>query len=180
MRLLHFLNEDINQLISFIERDCKYYLSLLKNKTPFYRGMIVNNDYGKKQVRDDRKPRGMKQEVANNLNDWLKKNGHTTRNNSVISTSNIYDAINFGNGNVYFIYPIGRFNYSYVRSTDINNNDNSGYKKYYIEEYKKLKDFIITNHNINEAYNKKYEIWFDCKEYYYIDAEKYKDIGKQI
>ena len=193
MRLKDYLNEqkmqlvttDYDEKINIIKRDCKYYLKLLKGKKPMVRGMkadiIDNNDMTKKQVRQDRRPKGMSTRTANAFNKWLEENGHVRRDRSVFLTSGI-DFIKSMHGEPYYIFPIGKFNYTWVKAKDVNLTDGfTGWDAVYVEAYFRddfnrdlidgLDDFpkfFFTNTGFDTAYNEKYEIWMDCKEYYFI------------
>ena len=185
MRLKNYINEKVIQLIeteeeidSLIQKNCKYYLSL--GKFQFYRGIKQNSggQYGKNSVRQDRRPRGMSGRSAKSMNNWLVKNGHTDRSKSVFAGSDNTRLFLFSK-NIYEIFPIGKFNYTWIKVTDINmsggnydgeilalkNYDMEGDPYGYLDNM--MKDIIVTNKGIKEAYDKKYEIWFDCKSYYY-------------
>ena len=86
--------------------------------------------------------------------------------------------------NIYEIFPIGKFNYTFIKVTDINmsggkyDNEIMALKNYDMEgdpfDYlDNIDDVIKTNKGIKEAHDKKYEIWFDCKKYYYKFYESY-------
>lgn len=191
MKFEQYLNEVVkpietkDEILKLIEKNCKYYLSLTKNgEYKFYRGIKkIYVKFGEKSVRQDRVPRGMEPKQAKILNDWLLKNGHIDRSKSVFANS---DKTKLGlfSSMQYEIFPIGKFNYTYVKAFDINMTSNSEYKdaisalmygKSYIGNYEEeIKQAFVTNKGIKEAHDKKYEIWFDCKKYYCIEIEEGK------
>jgi len=210
---------DNYELTKMIHKDCKPYLSLLGNKKPLYRGMREDIDTGVKVVRQDRNSLGMLQSQADQLNKWLKKNGHVPRNKAVFVTSNKEDVDLFGNP--FYFFPIGKFNYTFVKSKDANMEDvRTGWSDDLLEimfptsvgqhffnipdfikyNYKPsddcydlgadvirkgdlkgkmscienaIKNYFVTNKNFNEAYKKGYEIWFDCKKYYFVNEDHF-------
>jgi len=162
---------------------CKYYLSLIKGNNPLYRGMDEDSE-GIKKVRQDRKSLGMFQWTADKLNEWLKKHGHVPRDKSVFLTSDYHNAVDFGSP--YMIFPIGKFNYTWIEAKDINIDDPrtkwyyddylekfENYKKYSDRDRDKLLKFFNTNKGFYIPYNNGYEIWMDCKEYYYFGTMEY-------
>jgi len=205
-------------LFTDIKKKCKPYLSLLKGKEPLYRGIHDTSDakttlalydkfgnpiekpnnsdigagigYGIKKTHKDRKPKGSGDVDFKLLNKWLAGNGHARRDQSISVTADKVTADFFGSNS--WVFPIGNFNYSWVKSPDMNHkNAKEGYyvghfypdepsiwdflRAYYgsgimDSQTKKgdLANFITTNKGFNEARKKGYEIWFDCKEYYYI------------
>jgi len=207
------------ELTKMIHKDCKPYLSLLGNKKPLYRGMDEDIDVGVKSVRQDRTPLGMYKIQANQLNKWLKKNGHVPRNKAVFATSNKHNVDLFGN--TFYIFPIGKFNYTFIKSKDINIEDirtgwsddildimfptEAGQNFFNIPDFIKhsykpsddcyslsadvirigdlkgrmscienaFSKYFVTNKNFNEAYKEGYEIWFDCKKYYFANEDHY-------
>ena len=202
MRLLNYLTEDIDnidEINELIKKDCKYYLSLIGNEMIFTRGAgssIVTNPFSKQQTRQDRKPSGMRLNTFKHFNKWLKENGHNTRNNAVIGTS-LEDILKTDFGYNNFLFPIGKFNFTYAETQDINIDDvrtgwtedivdrffntnkmvNSllgGNRNRKINNRKPFESYFHTNKNINIAYKNNYEIWFDCKEYYLASLLYYK------
>jgi len=167
---------------NLIEKDCKHYLSLTKNgDMEFFRGMYGKTDSGKKKVRQDREAKGMDGSGSYNFNKWLVKNGHTDRSKSVMATSMI-ERGRFFSEDVYVIYPIGKFNYTWINKRDVNmrdrwsNDEQDAFDSITIGFADSLpsktsndivKKMFKTNKGIRTAYMKGFEIWFDCKEYYY-------------
>jgi len=128
MRLQQFITEsttveieNVHELNKLIHKDCKPYLSLIGNRKPLYRGMVEDAKIGVKSVRQDRRPLGMTGQVAKQFNKWLKKNGHVPRDKAVFATSD-KDAIDMF-GKVFYFFPIGKFNYTFIRSEDANIED---------------------------------------------------------
>jgi hypothetical protein len=177
----------IDAAVDQIEKDCASYLNALQDasiKKPFCRGTNVS-DYNNlvppilysKLTREDRRPRAMPRKDFDELNKWLEENGHLRRDNTVIATSK-EDIGLFGRPCWFF--PVGKFNYTFVKSKDINYSDAyasnacrdiiKNWPVYPLtkEENKILNSNIITNKDIHTAYRKNYEIWFACKEYYLV------------
>jgi len=188
-RLQTYLNEKdvilpvdhVNDIKKSIQDKCKPYLSLTKDMM-FYRAMNTPNDNrqyaGIKLVRQDRKSRGMDKKGANNVNSWLEEHGHMRRDQSVFAVSDKTKLGLYGSSKGrYVIYPVGKFDYTYIKVGDMNLAGRSEYGdaitalirniKMDLHETQ-LKEMFVTNKNIKEAYNKKYEIWFRCKLYYYL------------
>lgn len=195
MRLSRYINEDIiddvEKIHSFnesIHKKCKPYLNLIKGKRPLIRQMYMD-EIGIKKVRQDRASRGMGSYQAAVLNNWLQENGHVRRDKSVICISRPH--LNFGRN--YYIFPIGKFDYTFVESEDINFNDrDTGWYRDTVSDAirldfelskpdlkKPFKDYFHTNKKFNMAYDLEYEMWIKCKEYYYI-VEWAWDENKQI
>lgn len=194
------------ELFADISKKCKPYLSLLKNKEPLYRGLHdpsearvtdagVGIGYGIKKVRKNRIPKGSNKTDFKLLNKWLDGNGHARRDQSISVTANKLTADFFGSNS--WVFPIGKFDYSWVKSPDMNHkNEKVGYyvghfypeepsvwdflRAYYGSgvdsetEKADLAKFVTTNKGFMEAYKKGYEIWIDCKEYYYILTKSQK------
>lgn len=183
----HFLNKMSSDIQKVIRKDCKKYLKLVKSTGPFFRGSIVNFNFGeilKKNVRQDRHPQGTSDINFKRLNKWLDKNGHVRRDKAVSATSDEGNSMDFGVS--YLFFPIGNFNYTWIKAFDVNLDDNStgwvqrniDYFFDYDDEYylkmsdkdkKKFPKWFTTNKGIKTAHNNGYEIWFDCKSYYLIN-----------
>jgi len=129
------------------------------------------------------------------MNNWLESAGHTRRDRSVIAIGSERIAEDFGNA--YMIFPIGKFNYSWVTTEDWNDGNLSGglkrgwniwelvddidVKMPFEEMTEKYKRHITTNKGFRKAYNMDYEIWMDCKQYYFVAAnidemEEYEEL----
>ena len=108
MRLKRYIKEqskeDIQDLNDKIHNDCQKYLKLIEGKIPLVRGMTGNAEIGRKRVRKNRKPQGTDEETFEKFNKWLEENGHTRRDNSLITTSDLGTA-NF-HGDPHYIFPI--------------------------------------------------------------------------
>ena len=204
MRLIHYINEGLGEIIELspkeqtilIKKDCKHYLNLTKSTGPFNRAVgeiITTTEIIKKKVRLDRTSLGMNQGVFDKFNKWLQKNGHIRRDKAVSASSSGPSLQKFGN--VGYFFPIGKFNYTWVKTKDINMDDIKGgwrqnevdlfffnqeieYKhqiptnKEFIElSIKNFPKFFTTNKGIETAHKNKFEIWFDCKEYYIVNRK---------
>jgi len=196
-RLIQYINESKGEVIDatpeyqakFIKRDCQYYLNLTKSTGPFNRAInenISQDEILKKKTREDRRSKGMNQEAHKEFNEWLEKNGHVRRDKSVSALSDSVPGVIFGTN--YYFFPIGKFNYTWVKTRDINGIDPKNkwdgieVQKFFDftdyenekEERKKRKafpKFFTTNNGIEKAFKKKFEIWFDCKEYYLVNKK---------
>lgn len=207
MRLNRFLTEErtlyeTDDLFNDIKKKCKPYLGLLKGKEPLFRGLhdlagtrttTTDIGFGIKKVHKNRKPKGTPEKEFKLLNKWLEGNEHCRRDKSISVTADEITADFFGHNS--WVFPIGKFDYSWVKSPDMNHaNKNTGYfvnkwsltdpeKQATISEFlfayysgtldvrtkqANLSHFITTNKGFDEAYRKGYEIWIDCKEYYYV------------
>ena len=206
-RLIHYINESKSEVINatpkeqakLIKKDCKYYLNLTKNTGPFNRAVdqyVLQYEILKKKTRQGRRSLGMNQRAFKKLNDWLQKNNHVRRDKSVSASSAGPSLKIFGEG-VYYFFPISKFNYTWVKASDINLTDmKTEWEKYWIDiffdedkfrkdiekeeltmddEIEKVKKqfpkYFTTNKGIETAHKKKYEIWFDCKEYYLVNRK---------
>lgn len=194
MRLAKYINEQevldfedrVPEAIALLKKECRYYFSLLKGKKPLFRGIFgitggpLDMQLVKKFVRQDRKPLGTDPAAFKKFNEWLRENKHTRRDKAVIATSSEDHAGVFGTP--YFFFPIGRFNYTWLRGKDVNDSDSkTGWHMLNVENFfdpefmktdegkklaEKFPNFFTTNKGFDEAYKNKYETWFDCKEYY--------------
>lgn len=199
MKFYSYLNEanteDIN---AAIQKDCQPYLRLIKkiNNNVFLRGMDDRREeFGVKKVRKDREPKGMYPWVFIKFNKWLQDNNHNRRDKSV-SVNKHPDQL-FGNR--YYFFPIGRFSYSWVESLDINWPDSrTGWYDDAVEVYlndpdnfdtsygdkmrKPFADYFHTDEGISTAYKNEFEVWFNCKNYYYVSEDYYRwdNISKEI
>lgn len=164
-----------------IHKDCKPYLKLLGKREPLRRGMNEGSQYGsilfKKKVRKDRRARIGGANEAKFLNELLEKYGHIRRDKSVMANNRSTATF----GQQYYIFPIGKFNYTWVRAEDWNfSYDKTGWRKpgtgwrdselEIEEDFKRQHDMdnIVTNKGFNTAHKMEYEIWMDCKEYYFM------------
>jgi hypothetical protein len=174
-----------------IKHFCKDYLKLFKGKMPLFRGIHGISKIGNKPVRQDRTPLGTSSEAFKFVNKWLNKKGWPRRDRSVICTSNESWANDFGNPRM--IFPVEMKGYAWIESTDFNDHsfsdkavskggrpkswdigtlewmtEHSQDEKRFDRANKYLETFIHGNKHFDIAYNRKYEIWFDCKRYYYL------------
>lgn len=189
MRFYSYINEvslkedmHIDDINKMIHQDCKHYLNITQGKYIFKRGMLYVDIFGKKQVRQDRKPRGMKTELFEKLNKWLQKNGHIRRDKAVIA-ANIKNTTSMF-GDVYWMFPIGKFDYTWLMAKDMNMyDDRTGWDSLSVEKFfergfvndipGEFKDYFVTNSSLKMAWTQHYEIWFNCKEYYYFSTSMF-------
>jgi len=186
----------IDEMLVKIDKDCKKYNKLIGNKTPLYRGSRYPGDLGMARVRQDRRTSGgtfFGDAGLEWLNQWLKKNGYPERTKSIITTSDKQHTQIFGSGSMrggstFYIFPIGSdWNYAYCHKSDFNYEttlqsalraisditlSSTGLKIAKDDADFELTKFI-SNSNFNLAYKNGWEIWFDCKKFYYISASEY-------
>lgn len=177
------LNTDVSQFNEFIHKNCKYYLQLTQGIYIFKRGLNHHTDSaGKKDVRQNRRPRGMQDYIFEQLNDWLEKNNHVRRDKAVIAANIKNNTSMFGD--VYWIFPIGKFDYTWLMAGDMNMSDpNTGWDSiapidffrhgYSDEIIGNFEDYFVTNSSLKTAWMQKYEIWFNCKQYYYFSVNDF-------
>jgi hypothetical protein len=167
-----------------IRSNCSHYLGLLRGRDPLVRGMKIYVGEGglgvlwKRQVRQDRQSRMASLDKSKLINEFLERFGHVRRDHALIASSK---------GRVEFkpwyrIYPIGRFDYTWVRSSDWNYSEgkwpgNMILHGEFDEVLKVLEDQdgvgnIVSNKRFGVAYDKKYEIWMGCKEYYFTEYDR--------
>lgn len=129
MRLLNFLNEE-NVGIDDIIKNCWEYIQFRKKyNCRFVRGLLgyTNKDKIYRNVLSDRKPKGTNKELFIFINSWLKKNNMVERNKSIPITTNVEIAKKFGL--VYECFPVGKFDYTFCKSIDFNqNNENDPFQ----------------------------------------------------
>ena len=139
-----------------------------------------------KEVRKNRKPRGMDKLTFKKFNTWLLKNGHNKRDES-FSVGNPTKVNMSIFGPLYYVFPIGKFSYSWAETQDINKYDTrTGWGSltvdsffdpivddYHSELEKPFEEYFYTDTGIKKAYDNGYELWINCKKYYYfkIDPE---------
>jgi hypothetical protein len=191
-----------NEMREKILKECGPYLKLVRDSRRFiYRGLssllpIPGRDIeyeGIISVRQNRKS-AMDAKTAKELNDWLEKHGHIRRDNAMIGISSYHSADFFGTP--CWVFPIGNFNFTFAKTRDLNMNHNNGWRENTIEDYFRYKksmdkhgwdsmddkeaertielfeNAFTTNKDFKRAANNGFEIWFDCKKYFYVKAEK--------
>ncbi|MCK5015586.1 MAG: hypothetical protein KAS32_00825, partial [Candidatus Peribacteraceae bacterium] len=159
---------------------------------------------GIKDVRKDRTPYGMSKDEADYLNKWLGSNGHARRDQSVLCTANKQHVELFGNG--YMIFPLDTIKkYTWFEGSDINiEQDRTGWEQMTVPAWmsvsggdsyvggeladqvmskltKPFDKFFHTNKGFDTAHKKGYEMWIDCKQYIFVDADWHDwDKTKQV
>lgn len=191
MRLQKYITEnaDPEEVADIIKNECKYYLFLLKNKQPFLRGLGGSFfDFKRKKTRTNRTPKGTPEKLYPLINDWLEKNGHVRRDNAVMGNSLVGNILgNFAHTlrNVHFMFPRGKFNYTWIRAKDFNIEDKktgwypeslyptldpdrkiAGEWVFSLADTIDFDDWVVSNKNIDTAWLKGYEIWFSASKYY--------------
>ena len=187
MRFQEHINEDVvklslEEMNDLIQKNCKPYLKLIKGKDPMSRGMYTGGGSGEKDVRKDRKPKGMSGVEAKLLNTWLQKNGHNRRDQAVICISDPTRIALFGAE--YRIFPKKNISYTYIDAHDANQyTTDSGWNPNMLmwlrepdELYafrKPFDEYFHTDKGWDNMYRKKYECWIKCKSYYFIQVNQY-------
>lgn len=199
MKFYKYLNEqtyikeaiEINDLIY---SNCRPYLRLIDQLDGklIKRGLDVTESFGEKRVRKDRRPLGMSYDIFKLFNEWLEKNGHNRRDQSVSVSSNTNELF----GKEYYFFPIGDFSYSWLESQDVNMDDRrTGWYMDAVAEFfddpynfdrdihyrldKPFADYFHTDRGISRAYDKGFEMWFNCDMYYYVDPVYYEWDNKE-
>ena len=166
---------------TLIKRDCKKYLGLLKGKEPLRRGMTISLENGilfKRDVRQDRRARLAIPERSDAANKWLEKNKHVRRDKAVMASSRERKIF----GYEYYMFPIGKFNYTWIRGKDWNFRSDSGdgwdgsemgmskpHKILEMLDRQQRLGNIVTNKGWDNMYRNGFEVWMDCKEYYFME-----------
>lgn len=193
---------DIDKMMSLIERDCKRYLKQLKGETPLYRAANLSGIMGNAAVRQDRIPSGLHiygERGYDFLNNWLQKKRMARRDKSIQCTSEKSHAKLFLKGrhtkDFYYIFPADPFKWAYCNHRDFNfdpfihdylkfinpeereKTSNEAIRNISQKEAEKraseyLKEFIFKK-DFEGAYSMGYEMWYECKNYYYISASEF-------
>lgn len=153
------LNEndlDVSNIIEYINTHCKKYLSENPNflNTPLYRGMKESSEILIKNIRSDRKPLDSSSLYHKIFTDGFKDAGiAATRDNSIFCTGNNADASRYGN--VYVIFPIDDFSFSYSPSIS----DLYNYKHYFYTQgfinFKNHKAPVLTLNDVEPFFKRK-------------------------
>lgn len=189
------------EIIKILRRDCKKYVSLLE--MPFKREMKMDipkstADFAlySKKTRKIRMPKGgMFADSYEMINEWLVDNGHFSRIRDVLIASSRTTGLF---GDQFFVFPIKMKGFTYVKAGDFNFGSNNWYAigvsnivddmvdagydedkiRQKLTEFldKNFKNAFVTNKNIKKAYDYGYEIWFNCREYYFIDTDYSKEV----
>lgn len=129
------------------------------------------------------------------INEWLVDNGHFSRIRDVLIASSRTTGLF---GDQFFVFPIKMKGFTYVKAGDFNFGSNNWYAigvsnivddmvdagydedkiRQKLTEFldKNFKNAFVTNKNIKKAYDYGYEIWFNCREYYFIDTDYSKEV----
>ena len=170
---------------------------------------IGSSVIGTKVVRQNRNPQGTEPKAFKFVNQWLDKKGWPRRDKSVICTSDDGYAASFNE--LYYIFPVdSNYGYAWVESQDFNDQhiemysekriwgsdfvessvngqyygDFIGYEDGEANAIEHLNKFVHGNKRFNTAYSNEYEIWFDCKQFYYLRDDivsgNYTKKGKEL
>ncbi len=129
MRFYKYLNENSVEVTNIIKRDCKKFL-LEYAGLRLYRGVSqkLGGDLEAFEPRL-REPRAMPKDIADALNLYLKSKGLVTRDKASFAIGDLDDAKKFGTA--YCFFPIGNYNFTYVKTRDMNINADS-YKQAFL------------------------------------------------
>lgn len=194
MRLEQYLIENdefySDGFIKQLQKDCGEWISELKsNDVSLYRGMDNGKRYLIKTPRQDREPLsgyGTRHKVADEL--FKKRFGWKGRSESVLCTTELKRARNFGSPHIIFPFD----GYQYIWSKDVydfldidedvmgvSSDHSLDYMlKSYPEEYTmKFKEFIDDNYTDKTLDSgKNYEVMLKCKKYYAFNVNFDHDI----
>jgi len=114
----HIINETVTpsnwkKLQEILERDCMPYIKQLRGvKSLLVRGSKkLTTFYDEVIQRQDRRPLLINPDLSDILDDWTLKNwGFRSRSQSAFATNRLNAAKRYGN--VYMIFPIGKFKYA--------------------------------------------------------------------
>ena len=188
--------EDIERVISLLERDCPEFLNELKNKyiTPLFRGTHKSiKDIEEVKTDKFRIPKDLDMSISNTFNDCFRAIfGVPIRSQGVFATKSPYVTQTYGTTKMFF--PIG--NYRYFWNPDVDDlytyvDENLFYANNIysddIEEYiysddneEHIYSFVeeIASNYIDDQLEKSdnQEITFSCDKYYLVDTKYYKPI----
>ncbi len=107
MRFINYLNENVDELVELLKRDCQPYLKQFKRtKTLFYSGRSYNKQnpmgpYGLKKIRKDRKPKDIPEDVHNIIDsEFQKRHGVRPRSESIFTFTNPLKTEGYGKPHV--------------------------------------------------------------------------------
>lgn len=122
MRLINFLNENISN--EKLEKECQFYLNFKKKyNCKFYKGIHPNTDISRKIKLKTRELKAIKsQQLNDTIKKWFKKHNILERENSIPLTTNFHIAMRY-NDLICEVFPIGKFEYSWCKSSDFNLNE---------------------------------------------------------
>lgn len=179
-------SDDPDHIVEILKRDCSKFLHELDGAVPVYRGQNVGTGFRKYDVKRNRQPKNLRQEIHAALDEAFEKlTGIRYRSESVFATGCLKTAKEYGTPCLFF--PKG--NYDYIWSPIINdpfewfnlNKLSYAVKDGYIEynplhesQYlENIKNFIISgqanyehNENLKQAVKSLNEIMFYCSDYY--------------
>lgn len=185
-----FFDAGFDNFVDAIKSNCKPYLKKIGNnyRGPLLRSMMRSKNYGYKTPRQNRESQGTSHKTFKSFNKWLEKNGHLRRDKSVSCTTDeqVIDVIP---GIIHWVFPIGKFKYSWIKSTDVNIPDmetgwggNVWLAQYFNPDFKgitvnskrinmfgepdNLNDWIFTNKKFKTPWKNEWEIWFSQPYYY--------------
>lgn len=196
MRLKQYLTDeykqykDIEDLAIKIKKNCGSYLNAVKTLDhPFLRAMkppikYGNIAFGEKDVRQNRKTRLLSRSLAKTMNKWLESKKGARRDKSVIATSKLRST-HRGFGHPFWIFPVGKLKYSFVMAWDLNISDDL-WEPFIFNTWLKNPEkttfdpepYFYHNTQIKKAFQNSWEIWFECKKYYY--CEPYIKLAKLL
>ena len=203
MRLYKYINEqldytedDIDEIISVIQKNCKPYLKDVKTKygdnfllsgRRKYQGF-----FNKKKIRKMRVPKDTPMEIHKFMDNWFyKKFGIKFRSNSLFCFFDEDLALSYGY--VYIIFPIGKYNI--LSSTEVGDLyallnakftstltwKHGEFKEDYKEQkLKEIEEFLENkaNYKLNQLADIDNEVMLNCNEYYALFYHGIEDFEK--
>jgi hypothetical protein len=120
MRLKQYINEESDDFIEIIKRDCKPFIDeFTSNNIILFRGTKKKIDVIERmQRRNDRRPKDLPIELHDILDKIFKKKfGWKARSQCVFASSN-HIGIKVNYGTPYFFFPIGKYRYTFCKGVD--------------------------------------------------------------
>jgi hypothetical protein len=197
-------NNSIEKYTEVIKRDCKSWLSAVKNcSRPFYRGvdlpLLSDVAFLKKKVRANRRPMNATKEEQLVLDRGFQKEfGWKARSNGVFITSNPMEAMNYGN--LFYFFAIENFKYVWSPKiedlyTDIplvivDLRNRKEYKKSVdkLHDLEQIPKTFYRDSGLCQAASARNEVIVNCKTYYILEVgilegtldQKYKQLKKML
>ena len=181
---------DIDYMINLLRKDCKPFIKeLKKNKILLFSGRDELENFLKRTVRQDRKPRDTPLEIHDFIDNWFyKKFGIKARSNTIFCSTIELTTAEYGES--YIVFPIG--NYTTISSdaiTDLyieimDNIIKKNYPKLALNFKKTIKFFdgkdslyqeiekllSGSNYKKNSIKNNTLEVMLHCKDYYLLSS----------
>lgn len=134
-------DENLLKVLDLIIRDCPYALNeMRKAKKLLYRGLHkIPGEYFKGVSRENRNPKDSSDEAQKIVDSVLAKAGFKAlRGNSIFTSSDYYQAENYGN--TYMIFPIDGFSFTTSKYGDFYSDMDAGSTPHFIQNF--FKNYI--------------------------------------